>query len=107
MSAPTQSRPNSIDPQAFAYFPVASFRCEERRSLTVHLEDAGWWDVVAAEGGEDPKPVHAGRYREFAAARAVADGLNRVWRACPGAVAAEIVAFVRRDVTVEDVEGAS
>jgi hypothetical protein len=90
---------SQITPDRFAGHPITSFRVQERRSLTVHLEDAGKFDVMSDESANDEPgagPVHAGRFDKFAQAADVCDGLNRVWRTAPQSTAAEVLAFVGR-----------
>lgn len=90
---------SQITSDRFAGYPIASFHVSERRSLTVHLEDAGKFDVLAERGAndeDDAGPVFAGRFDTFAQAADVCDGLNRVWRTAPQSTAAEVLAFVGR-----------
>ncbi len=89
----------SLPSNAFLGYPVASFRIEERRSTTVHLIDAGHFDVMANDA-ETGAPVWAGRYQSFDAARTIADGLNRVWVASPQSTPAEVLAFVAKRTAV-------
>jgi hypothetical protein len=68
---------SQITPDRFAGHPITSFRVQERRSLTVHLEDAGKFDVMSDESANDEPgagPVHAGRFDKFAQAADVAHG---------------------------------
>lgn len=83
-----------VTPDRFMGFPIGSFKVEERRSLTVHLEDAGMFDVLAHD--EDSVAVYAGRYETFDQAAVVAEGMNRVWKSAPQSTPQEILAFVLR-----------
>lgn len=87
-------KPNSISPDRFTGNANATFNVVERTSLTVHLEDAGWFDVMAWDGDE---AIWAGRYSNFADAHDVASGLNRVWLTVPDASPREVLAFVGRN----------
>jgi len=58
-----------IHPDRFIGFPVSHFQIWERRSLTVHLEDAGKFDVFAEPSPNDPdatpnafERTYVGRY---------------------------------------------
>lgn len=88
--------PGSLSLDRFIGFPISSFRVNERRSLTVHLEDAGMFDVGADGDANDSLPVWVGRYARFADAQAVADKLNATWRTAPQSTASEVLAFVSR-----------
>lgn len=84
---------NPVTPDRFLGFPVNAFAISERRSLTVHLEDAGKFNVFAA-GDTNGGPSFAGRFDTFGEAQTVADGLNRAWRTAPQATASEVIGFV-------------
>lgn len=66
--------PGSLPPSALIGFPPVSFTVRERRSLTVHLEDAGWFDVQCdgdpCDANAEAYPVHVGRYGRTKRARA-------------------------------------
>lgn len=88
-----RSSMKNLDPKVFRFTPVSFFKVWERRSLTVHLEDAGMFDVSCDEGDI---PSFAGRYATYREALEVAGGLNAVWRACGSATSAEVLAFVTK-----------
>lgn len=90
---PTNSIPSSV----FQGYPITLFRVQERRSLTVHLEDAGMFDVLAdpsINDAPDAPPAFAGRYESFGEASTVCEGLNRIWYNAPQVTGAEIIGFV-------------
>jgi hypothetical protein len=97
MSTPPNIIPGSLEPTRLIGYPVVSFVVRERRSLTVHLEDAGWFDVACEADPNDPQadayPVFIGRYRSFEDAFRITDQLNQVWRLFPQSTAREVAAF--------------
>ena len=77
----------NVSPNCFIGFPSNSFTVEDRRSLTVLIDDYGMYDVFSGS-------VKAGRYDKFSEAMDVADGLNRIWKSLPYATAEEVLSFV-------------